>query len=76
MADGDRLRWWRRLVAPVGDGGDAMVSDGCQRLLEGVLHGGGDRLLSDRPESMELVLDGDAWPALFCGVGGASISSI
>ena len=59
MVVGDRLRWWRVLVAPMGDVAVGPRGE-CSRVLEGALMGGGDRLLRERPESVELTLDGDA----------------
>ena len=75
-AGGDRLRGGRALVAHLGDDGDMKARDECSLMLEEAWWIRGGRLLSDRPESVELALDGDERPALFCGVGGASASSI
>ena len=72
---GDRLRWWRAMVAHIGDDGDMKARVECSLMLEKAWWIRGDRLLSDRPEPVELALEGDARPALFRGVGGASASS-
>ena len=63
LVGGDRLRWWRELVAAMGDSKSALRERG-------------DRLLWDGSDAMELVRVGDEWPAIFCGVGGARMSSI